>query len=80
MESLLTYQNIFKEIFSLKEPVTFEGLEYQSTENWDSVGHMELITHLETAFKISMEMDDVIDFSSYIVGIQILQKYGIAII
>jgi acyl carrier protein len=76
---LFTYQSIFKEIFSLKDPVTFETLEYQSTESWDSVGHMELITQLENAFKISMEMDDVIDFSSYIVGIQILQKYGIEI-
>ena len=79
MNILFTYQSIFKEIFSLKDPVTFETLEYQSTESWDSVGHMELITQLENAFKISMEMDDVIDFSSYIVGIQILQKYGIEI-
>ncbi len=77
MESILTYQKIFKEIFSLKEDTNFDSLEYQGTEAWDSVGHMELITQLESIFKISMEMDDVIDFSSYLVGVQILKKYGV---
>jgi acyl carrier protein len=79
VDNIVTYQNIFREVFSLKEPVTFESLEYQTTEDWDSVGHMELITQLENAFKISMDMDDVIDFGSYLVGIQILEKYGIDI-
>ena len=29
------------------------------------IGHMALIAELEDAFEISMEMDDIIDFSSY---------------
>ena len=38
---------------------------------------MELIAELEDAFEISMEMDDIVDFSSYIKGIEILKKYDI---
>ena len=34
----------------------------------------------EDTFKITMEMDDIIDFSSYDVGINLLKKYNIDII
>lgn len=52
-------------------------LEYQSIETWDSVGHMSLIVSLEDAFGISIEMDDILDFSSYSKGIEILRKYSV---
>ena len=38
-----------------------------------------MIAKLEDVFKISMEMDDIIDFSSYKVGIKMLKKYKIKI-
>jgi acyl carrier protein len=50
-------------------------LEYQSIETWDSVGHMSLIVSIEEEFGISFEMDDILDFSSYSKGIEILRKY-----
>jgi acyl carrier protein len=53
------------------------SLEYQSIETWDSVGHMSLIVSLEDAFGISFEMDDILDFSSYSKGIEILRKYSV---
>ena len=51
--------------------------EYQSIENWDSVGHMSLIVSLEDAFEITFEMDDILDFSSYSKGVEILRKYSV---
>lgn len=56
-----------------------EGLQYQGTEAWDSVGHMSLVTELEETFDIMMDTDDIIDFSSYQKGIEILGKYGVEI-
>lgn len=47
-------------------------LSYQSVEGWDSVGHMALIATLEDSFDIIMETDDIIDFSSYEKGKEIL--------
>ena len=38
---------------------------------------MAMIAKLEDKFKIAMEMDDIIDFSSYKVGKEILKKYKI---
>jgi len=40
---------------------------------------MELIASLEEAFDITMEMDDIIDFSSYKKGLEILGKYEVEI-
>lgn len=48
------------------------SLTYQSVDGWDSVGHMNLIAVLEEAFDIMMETDDIIDFSSYVKGKDIL--------
>ena len=50
-----------------------------SIEQWDSVGHMSLISNLEDAFDIVMEMDDIIDFASFNKGIELLAKYDVKI-
>ena len=50
-----------------------------SIKQWDSVGHMSMIANLEEAFDIVFDMDDIIDFSSYKTGIEILKKYKINI-
>ena len=53
------------------------GLKYQDVKLWDSVGHMTLVANLEDAFDIMMETDDIIDFSSYEKGKEILAKYDV---
>jgi acyl carrier protein len=53
------------------------GLKYQAVEGWDSVGHMGLIAALEDNFDIMLDTDDIIDFSSYEKGKEILKKYDI---
>jgi acyl carrier protein len=71
------YDQIFLELFLLEPAHLNSELTYQSITTWDSVGHMELISKIEIVFCISLEMDDVIDFSSYEEGKKILAKYGI---
>ena len=65
------YDNVFIETFEIKES-QLEGLNYQDIKAWDSVGHMSLIAALEEAFDIMMDTDDIIDFSSYEKGKEIL--------
>ena len=40
---------------------------------------MTFIAALEESFKISFETDDIVDFSSYLKGKEILQKYKVSI-
>ncbi len=71
------YDAAFKDALGVSSSELGDNLEYQSVESWDSVGHMSLIAALEDAFGISMEMDDIIDFSSYNKGFELLSKYQI---
>ena len=67
------------ESFEIKKKDLNKNLKYESIESWDSVGHMSMIGNLEEVFDIVMEMDDIIDFSSYEEGKKILKKYNIDI-
>ena len=73
------YDQVFIDSFSLSIDQLNEGLEYQSVQQWDSIGHMGLVAALEEAFEIMLETDDIIDFGSYTKGIEILIKYDVAI-
>lgn len=55
------------------------ALKYGESAAWDSVGHMTLVAALEDAFDIMMDMDDIIDFSSFEKGKEILKKYDVEI-
>ena len=72
------YSKVFTKTFSINKS-KLKKLKYQSIPEWDSVGHMSMIGALEETFKITMDMDDIIDFSSYEVGKKILKKYKIII-
>ena len=79
MQNKIAYDTVFMESFSVTTEQLNDELEYNSIQEWDSVGHMSMIAGLEEAFDIIMEMDDIIDFSSYKVGIEILKKYDVFI-
>lgn len=76
MENLQKYDNAFMETLGI-EADRLPGLKYQGVANWDSVGHMGIIASLEEAFGIMLETDDIIDFSSYEKGKDILKKYDV---
>lgn len=71
MTNIEKYTNAFVETLGVKESEV-EGLEYQAITEWDSVGHMSLIAAIEEVFDIMMDTDDIIDFSSYEKGKEIL--------
>ena len=72
------YDKVFVEIFSIEKD-SLSGLEYNSIPQWDSVGHMGLIAALEETFDIMMEMDEIINFSGYEKGKEMLKIYKIEI-
>ena len=77
MKNKQKYNQTFIESFSISNSVLDDNLIYNSIPEWDSVGHMSLIAELEEVFDIMMEMDDIIDFSSYKKGFEIIAKYGV---
>ena len=79
MENKNKYDEAYIAAFNIERSILGPELEYNSIPEWDSIGHMSLIAELEDSFEISMEMNDIIDFSSYDKGIDILKKCGIDI-
>jgi len=76
-EELKVYKTAFVESFGISED-QLSNLKYQDIPEWDSVGHMGLMSSIEEAFNIEMEIDDIIDFSSFQEGKEILAKYKIS--
>jgi len=77
MSNKQKYQNIFIKSLSIDIKKFSESLKYNEIPEWDSIGHMTLMSGLEEGFSITMETDDIVDFSSFKKGMEILNKYKI---
>ena len=78
MTNLEKYVKAFAEALEAPESEV-PSLKYGESDQWDSVGHMTLIAALEDAFGIMVDMDDIIDLSSFEKGKEILRKYDVEI-
>ncbi len=54
-----------------------ESAVFKETPGWDSVGHVNLMNEIEEKFDVSLDADDILDFKSFGIGKEILQKYGV---
>ena len=77
MKNKNKYIEIFSKSLSIDKKKFNEKIKYNDIPEWDSIGHMTLMSDLEDGFNISIDTDDIIDFSSFKKGIQILKKYKI---
>lgn len=79
MTNLEKYRNVFMETFSLEEDFDVENLKFQQIQEWDSVGHMDLVASLEDEFEIMFETDEIIGLNSYAKGIEVLRDHEVEI-
>ena len=77
MSAKKKYQDIFIKSLSIDSNKFNENIKYNEVSEWDSIGHMTLMSGLEEGFGITMETDDIVEFSSYKKGIEILKKYKV---
>ena len=80
MSAKQKYSEIFKTSLNIGDDKFNEDIKYNEIEEWDSIGHMTLVAALEEEYKITMETDDIIDFSSFKKGVEILKKYKVSVI
>ena len=71
------YVGVFTEVLGVR-PEEAPGLRYQSVPAWDSARHMELVAAIVAAFGVTLDPDDILDFSSFEKGREILSvKCGV---
>jgi len=66
--------DIFCDVFSAPTDVDTSELIYNDYPGWDSVGHMTLVAVLEEKFDCMLEMDDILDMSSYTKACEIMSR------
>jgi acyl carrier protein len=76
----MTDKTRLKHVFATALAIPIEeindALTYNEDKRWDSTAHMILIAQLEAEFELMMDIDDIIDMSSYLKAKQILNKYN----
>lgn len=79
MSNLEKYNQAYFNALDVKPEQLGAELVYQSVAAWDSVGHMGLMAELEDAFGLTLEIDDIVEFSGYEAGKKIMGKYGVEV-
>jgi len=65
----------FSEVLKIDNNTSLEEVVYNEFPGWDSVAHMAIIAELESSFDCMMDMEDVLDLSSFEKACEIMQKY-----
>lgn len=79
MNNLVKYNDIFVRVFEAEVEVLNEDFRSEDISKWDSVNQMALITEIEDAFDIMLDIEDMLEFTSYEKGKLILKKYEVEV-
>jgi acyl carrier protein len=72
---------VVRDALVLDDEIDLDTAAYGKTEGWDSVGHMGLVSAIETEFGIEVEADDVVAMATYPAVAEILRsRYGLALV
>lgn len=67
---------VFEEVLSAPADVDRAELVYNEYPGWDSVAHMTLVAGLETEFDCMLEMEHILDMSSFDKAVEIMVGYN----
>jgi acyl carrier protein len=71
---------IFIDILNLSADIDLSSVKYRTTERWDSLAHMELITAIEERFDIMIDNVDMLRINSFPAAVEIVRtKYGVSV-
>jgi acyl carrier protein len=77
MKNIEKYRNAFMDALELEEDEVGEGLALGETREWDSLGHMILISTIEDVFDVSLDSEWMTEFDSYQSGMELLKRLGV---
>lgn len=77
MSNIEKYNNIFVEVFGIEPSVLNESFSKDSVELWDSVHQLNLVSLAEETFDVMLDPEDIMGFSSYAKGKEILINQGV---
>ncbi len=79
MTNLEKYNNIFVEVFGVDSSVLDNDFSKYTVDLWDSVHQLNLVSLAEETFDILLDPEDIMGFTSYEKGKEIISNQGIVI-
>lgn len=77
MKNIEKYRNAFMDALEIDEDEVTEDLALGESSDWDSLGHMILVSTMEDVFDVSIDADVMTEFDSYKSGIELLTRLGV---
>lgn len=77
MENIEKYNNIFVEVFGVDASSLNDSFSKETVEAWDSVHQLNLVTLAEETFDLMLDPEDIMAFTSYAKGKEIVRNQGV---
>lgn len=77
MNNLEKYNNIFVEVFGTDPSELNDSFSKETVAAWDSVHQLSLVSLAEEAFDIMLDPEDIMGFTSYAKGKEILANQDV---
>ena len=77
MTNLEKYNQIFTEVFGVDASVLNDDFSKDTVDQWDSVHQLNIVSLAEETFDIMLDPEDIMGFTSYKAGKDILKKQDI---
>lgn len=71
------YDDIFVEVFGIEPSMLNDKFGKETVETWDSVHQLNLVNLAEDVFDIMLDPEQILEFTSYPKGMEILSSQGI---
>jgi len=72
-----TIEDVVSSVFGVERESVDDSSSPTSVEGWDSIGHVNLVSALEQAFNVSIDIDDVMEMASVRKIRETLLAYGV---
>ena len=73
---MVTVEEVIARVFKIDSRTLVDGSGRDAIEQWDSMGHLQLITELEQHFGVSLSIGDAMEMVSVGKVKEILRRYG----
>ena len=77
MSNLDTYNGIFTEVFGVSADKLGSDFSKDNVADWDSVHQLNLVSLAEEAFDIMLDPEDIMGWTSYDKGLEIMRVQGV---
>lgn len=71
------YDNIFVEVFGVDPTTLNDNFSKDTVESWDSVHQLNLVSLAEETFDIMLDPEDIMAFTSYAKGKEIIANQDV---